>query len=132
MSTVIPTTPAPPEPDGVLDERALATLRSLDPTGSGKLLERVLAAFRSSLGRLLPQLAAAGRSADAETAKQVAHTLKSSSASVGAVRLSRLCAELEAAIRDGACGDLGGRVDAIEAEAAKILGALGQLLKSGS
>ena len=34
--------------------------------------------------------------------RQVVHTLKSSSASIGALRLSRLCAEIETAIRQDA------------------------------
>src|SRR4051794_77177 len=87
--------------DEVIDASALATLRSLDPTGAGKLLDRVLAAFETSTARLLPQLRQARAQADAQTVKQVAHTLRSSSASLGAMKLSRVCAEIETMIRDG-------------------------------
>ena len=130
-----PTAPNSPVPDacaGVLDEAALANLRSLDPTGKARLLERVLAAFEASLARLGPQLDAARRSGDAEAVKQVAHTLKSSSASIGAIKLSRLCAEMEAMIRNGTCLDLDAAVRALDAEIATVLPVLRKMLKSGS
>ena len=123
--------PLPPG-DDVLDAAALETLRSLDPTGASKLLDRVLAAFETSTARLLPQLRQARLQADAETVKQVAHTLRSSSASLGAMKLSRLCAEIEAMIRDGQPFSLlDSRVAALEVEIAVALGALRKLLRSG-
>ena len=131
-----PSAPSPATPDaaapvsGVIDAGALATLRSLDPSGKARLLERVLAAFETSLARLQPQLAAARRDGDAEAAKQVAHTLKSSSATVGAIKLSRLCAEMEAMIRNGDCPDLDAGVEALDAEIAAVLPALRNLLRS--
>lgn len=134
----IPTsTPSPaavaaaPEPE--LDAAALATLRSLDPTGGNKLLDRVLGAFETSTARLLPQLRAARAAADAETVKQVAHTLRSSSASLGAVKLSRLCAEIETMIREGhPYAALDARAALLDAEIQAALGALRKLLRGGS
>ena len=117
--------------DDVIDAAALATLRSLDPTGASKLLDRVLAAFETSTARLLPQLRHARMQADAQTVKQVAHTLRSSSASLGAMKLSRLCAEIETMIRDGQPFSLlDPRVAALDAEIAVALDALRQLLRS--
>ena len=130
-----PATPISPVPDahaGVLEAAALANLRSLDPTGKARLLERVLAAFEASLARLGPQLDAARRCGDAEAVKHVAHTLKSSSASIGAIKLSRLCAEMEAMIRNGTCPDLDAAVRALDAEIATVLPVLRKMLKSGS
>ena len=128
----VPTAPLPDALSGGLDAAALANLRSLDPTGKARLLERVLAAFEASLARLGPQLDAARRSGDAEAVKQVAHTLKSSSASIGAIKLSRLCAEMEAMIRNGACADLDAAVQALDAEIAHVLPVLRKMLKSDS
>ena len=131
-----PSAPSPATPDaaapvsGVIDAGALATLRSLDPSGKARLLERVLAAFETSLARLQPQLAAARRDGDVEAAKQVVHTLKSSSASVGAIKLSRLCAEMEAMIRNGDRPDLDVGVEALDAEITAVLPALRNLLRS--
>lgn len=81
---------------GVLNPEAIRRLRELDPTGESQLLTRVFQAFETSLNRLLPQLEQARCAADAAGVRLVAHTLKSSSATIGAVQLSRVCAEVEA------------------------------------
>jgi hypothetical protein len=80
-----------------LDETALARLRELDPDGRHGVLQRVLTAFETSLTRSLGQLQDPQASADAKTVAALAHTLKSSSASVGALALS-------APGRGGRCG----------------------------
>lgn len=82
-----------------LDAAALARLRALDPDGRNGVLLRVLAAFETSLARTLGQLAVLPDSADAAVVAGVAHTLKSSSASVGALHLARACEELERRLR---------------------------------
>jgi histidine phosphotransfer protein HptB len=91
-------------PTAVLDADALGRLRELDPSGNTQLMARVVTAFSKSLERLLPDLSQArGRQpADLDAIRRVCHTLKSSSASLGALELSRRCAELEADARDGA------------------------------
>ena len=81
-----------------LDDAALSRLAELDPTGENHLLERVLKAFQTSAARLMPQLDVAHRAGDRDTVRLVAHTLKSSSASIGALALSQCCAKLESAI----------------------------------
>ncbi len=85
---------------GLLDDDAIRRLRELDPTGESHLLTRVFNAFETSLNRLLPQLTQARDAADAAGVRLVAHTLKSSSATVGAMELSRLCAEVEVQARE--------------------------------
>ena len=95
-----------PTGDDVLDPVALARLRELDPTGENKLLERVLKAFQTAAARLTPQLQAARQANDRSTVRLVAHTLKSSSASIGAVALSQLCSELEVTIRNDTGEDI--------------------------
>ena len=85
--------------DDVLDAAAIARLVELDPTGKSRLLERVLRAFQTSAARLRPQLDAARQSGDSAAIRLVVHTLKSSSASIGALRLSQLCAQIETSIR---------------------------------
>jgi len=78
-----------------LDAEALARLADLDPTGQSRLLKRLLATFEKSLDRMVPQLEQARDAADARGVHLVAHTLKSSSATVGALALSRQCAVVE-------------------------------------
>jgi HPt (histidine-containing phosphotransfer) domain-containing protein len=89
-----------------LDADALARLSELDPKGENKLLERVLRAFQTSAARLAPQLETARQGHDRATIRLVAHTLKSSSASIGALELSQVCAQVEALIRAESADDL--------------------------
>jgi HPt (histidine-containing phosphotransfer) domain-containing protein len=112
----------------VLDGAALARLRELDPTGQSRLLARVAQAFRSSVERLMPDLRTAWQAGELETVRHVAHTLKSSSASIGAVKLSGLCAEIESMIRLESRDGLAWRVEAMERESAAVLQALGPLI----
>lgn len=112
----------------VLDPAALAGLRELDPHGLNRLLERVVRAFQGSLDRLVPQLVEAQSRRDAAGVRHVAHTLKSSSASIGALRLSTLCAQLEAAVRSGSTDGLDAQVGALCAEVDAVRPALEQLL----
>ena len=108
----------------MLDEEALERLRELDPGGRNRLLERVLRAFESSIGRLGPQLAEARQRNDREGIRQVVHTLKSSSASIGALRLSRLCAEIEAAVRQEAPEGLAALLEDVDRELEVVLQAV--------
>ena len=107
-----------------LDAQALERLRELDPTGANDLLGRVLKAFDGSLKRLLQQLQEARAVDDLSAIRHVAHTLKSSAASVGALELSRLCAEIERSIRQDDTDGLDGLVDGMVGESARLLTAL--------
>ena len=92
-----------PEP---LDAQALARLRELDPDGRQGVVRRVLAAYDTSLTRMVVQLRLMAEAPDAGEVAGIAHTMKSSSASVGALALSRACADLEARLRGGQAADL--------------------------
>ncbi len=111
-------------PNPVLDEGALQRLRELDPGGRNRLLERVLRAFEASALRLAPQLAEAHQRDDVQGIGHVAHTLKSSSASIGALRLSRLCAEIEALVRREVPEGLAPLLDDVDRELTVVLQAL--------
>jgi HPt (histidine-containing phosphotransfer) domain-containing protein len=108
----------------VLDAVALDRLRQLDPGNRSGLLKRVLQTYTHSLERLLVQWHAARAAGDAQAMRGLAHTLKSSSASVGALGLSALCADVEARFRDGPRQGLDAQLDALAAEAARILSGL--------
>ena len=98
------------EPGGaapvLLDEIALDKLRALDPDGRRGVLNRVLMAFESSLSRWVNQLERLPDAAEVTAVAHVAHTLKSSAASVGAKDLARACADVELRLRHGDPVDL--------------------------
>jgi HPt (histidine-containing phosphotransfer) domain-containing protein len=108
----------------ILDPQALLRLHDLDPTGASKLMERVVVAFAASVARLLPLLQSAQAAGDAAGIRLVAHTLNSSSSSVGAVRLSQLCAEMEATAKQGRTAELPEAIAALSTEVTAVLDAL--------
>lgn len=114
--------------DVVLDPAALANLAQLDPTGANRLMQRVLTTYRTSMARLLAQLAQARADGDPSAMRLVAHTLKSSSASVGALVLSGLCSDAERALREGRLDAVPALLDHMVAESAKVDAAVLQLL----
>jgi HPt (histidine-containing phosphotransfer) domain-containing protein len=120
--------PAPAQ----LDAQALEKLRELDPKGENQLIERVLRAFETSVERLLPQLEAARSSGDRAGVRHVAHTLKSSSASIGALALSQHCAAVETLIRENSADDLQAPLTALVAELDAVRQAIRSMLDPAS
>lgn len=123
-----PMTDSPPA--ALLDPEAIRRLRELDPSGGNKLLERVVAAFSNSLDRLLPDLIRAREAnpPDFAAIRHVSHTLKSSSASLGAMALSVRCADIETMARDGQADGLPEQLDAMLQDIQQVRAALAALL----
>ena len=124
----------PPGPTAVdrsgafaLDPQAVEQLRQLDPGGANRLILRVVEAYRGSAEKLVPQLHDAMARGDLAGVRRVAHTLKSSSANVGASQLAQLCASVETMVRTGETAGLDEAVHAMCAEVDRAVAALGQL-----
>ena len=113
-----------------LDAQALARLRELDPDGRMGVLPRVLKAFESSVQRMVAQLEAQRDQADASVVANLAHTLKSSSASVGALSLSRTCADVESRLRKGDSSALHLDISRLITEGQAALLAVGAILRA--
>ncbi|MCV2367386.1 Hpt domain-containing protein [Roseateles oligotrophus] len=128
----MPLTPTPvinPAESTCLDAQALARLQELDPNGSNKLIERVIAAYVKSLERLLPDLEnARGDNLDLNVVRHVSHTLKSSSASLGALSLSERCAQIETMARIGQTDGMETLLDGMLLEVIQVRHALLSLL----
>ncbi len=124
--------PGGAELPGVLNAEAIRRLRELDPTGESHLLTRVLQAFETSLNRLLPQLEQARNTADAAGVRLVAHTLKSSSATIGALSLSKLCAEVEVMAHESRLDAAASGIEQILSQAQAVREALRNLIGVGS
>ncbi|MEI7465496.1 MAG: Hpt domain-containing protein [Burkholderiales bacterium] len=120
------------ESQGLLDNEAIRRLRELDPTGESHLLTRVFQAFETSLNRLLPQLEQARNTTDAAGVRLVAHTLKSSSATIGAVQLSKVCAEVEAMAQESRLDAAAPGIEQILSQSQAVREALRKLTASGS
>ena len=118
------------DPTTVLDAAALARLAELDPQGSAGLVQRVLATYANALERSRQELLLERQPLQHEPLRQLAHTLKSSSASVGALTLSALCAQVEHSVRSQQPGDIGTLLDAMQAEMQRVAGAVQAMLRT--
>jgi signal transduction histidine kinase/DNA-binding response OmpR family regulator/HPt (histidine-containing phosphotransfer) domain-containing protein len=96
--------PPPPE-DPSLDPAALEALRAMQVEGEPDLVEALVAIYLEETPGLLATLRQAVAAGQPDRVRKAAHTLKSSSANLGAARLAARCADLEGR---GRRGDLDG------------------------
>lgn len=122
-------TPALSTAEPSLDQEAVRRLRELDPEGKHGVVGRVMLTFESSLQRALQQLEDARAAGDVAAVGSLAHMLKSSSASVGALGLSACCQTTERAIRAGENIDLDRHVACLVDEAGQALVAVRAMLR---
>jgi signal transduction histidine kinase/DNA-binding response OmpR family regulator/HPt (histidine-containing phosphotransfer) domain-containing protein len=109
-----PDAKAPPAP--VIDRKVLDSLRRLGPEGRSDVLRRVVQLYLDSAPELVSELEQAAAAGDLEALTRASHSLKSSSAYVGALVLSQRCGALEAAARAGDIADPAALVGPIRAE----------------
>lgn len=115
-------------PKPVLDEAALARLRQLDPQGTRGFLVQVMRTYESSMVRHLAAIEEARLLGDIKRAGDLAHTLKSSSASVGALGFAACCAEVERLARQGMPEALAEPLLGLQAEGVRVLVAVRAML----
>jgi two-component system, sensor histidine kinase and response regulator len=119
-----PTPAAAKLDDAVLDRQALGRIRALHRPGGPNLLAKVLGLYSSSSQALTDAMRSAVAGNDAESVRQAAHALKSSSANVGAVAFADLCKEVEVAAVEGKLDHARALVDGLLVEHRKVLQAL--------
>jgi HPt (histidine-containing phosphotransfer) domain-containing protein len=119
---------SPPAPR-TLDAVALARLRELDPDGRHGVVDRVLRAFESSLSRMLVQLTAEREDGRSDVVAVIAHTLKASAASVGALELAKACAEVEHRLRSETHATISADVERLLLEGEAALAAVAAMLR---
>lgn len=118
------------DPSSVLDAAALARLAELDPQGSAGLVQRVLTTYANALERSRQELLLVRQPLQHEPLRHLAHTLKSSSASVGALALSALCAQVEHNVRSQQPGDIAKLLDAMQIEMQRVASAVQTMLRT--
>ena len=84
-----------------LDEEALATLKELGGDEDPEFLVSIVEQFIQDTRGYVESIRGAAASCDASVLERSAHTLKSSSASVGALVMSELCQTLQEMGRKG-------------------------------
>ena len=114
----------------VLDPEAIERLRELDPNGTQGVLQRVLRAYESSLSRHLVDIGSARHDGDLDRLARAVHTLKSSSAAVGALAFSQRCADVEHGVRTVRRLPGAAEIDALMADGQRVLAAVGAMLST--
>ncbi len=88
----------------VLDETAIEQILAIDPDNGQTLLNGIIDTFCTTAADLVDSMLEAANSDDLDGVAQAAHSLKSSSASVGAHRLSELSKTLETSAKQADIG----------------------------
>ena len=125
-----PSQAPPPSVADCLDESVLASLSSLQRPGAPSLLEQVFTLYLKESPPLVEGARRSLLTGDSQTLNRAVHTLKSSSANVGATRLSALCRDFEAQLRDGRFDEGAALLSEIEAEFTRVEAALRRMIPS--
>jgi len=99
-----------------LDQKILENIRGLQKEGEPSLMDKIITIYVQTTPGLLQDLSEAVAASDAQAMKKAAHSLKSSSANLGAMKLSELCKEVESMGRMGALKGASALVTKIEHE----------------
>jgi PAS domain S-box-containing protein len=111
----------------LIDLAAIEVIRDMERRGATRLLERLVSTYVSTAARLVAQAAYALRAGDAMSLQHAVHTLKSSSANLGAIGLSRRFGDLERHARSGALDEARGMWPATQAEYEQVVQALKEI-----
>ena len=114
----------------VIDQSVFSALRDLQMPGKPDILKRIINAYLSSTEPLIVTLKEAYSADDIEETQNSAHSLKSSSANVGATKLSELCKELEMGCRNNTLENAVLLISAIESEFILVNDALNKEIHS--
>ena len=121
-----PVTATPPK---VLDPGALKQLRATLGKQADRMLPGLIERFYQDVDRLLSEARQALEQGEAADLRRAAHTLKSTSATFGAMALSEVARELEYMARDGVLEGAAGLIAQAEAECVKAKAALETMRK---
>jgi signal transduction histidine kinase/DNA-binding response OmpR family regulator len=99
-----------------LDSSAIEAVRQLDPDGKDRLLSRLIALYRDDSSQLLADIDNGLKNGDADAVARAAHTLKSSSANLGATNVAAIARQIEHSARNGELADMAGSVTKLRAQ----------------
>ena len=103
-----------------IDQTVIDTLKELQIEGEPDIIERIVSAYLRSSEPLISKLRAAFVGNDFEAVHDSAHSLKSSSANVGAMTLSEICKELEMNCKNTIYDDAADLISSIETEFIRV------------
>jgi HPt (histidine-containing phosphotransfer) domain-containing protein len=135
-ATATPVAPATPKESATTSAPALSAVAAKPVDASileqlvgndPAVISEFLQDFRVSARKTADELRAAWQAGDAKTAGSIAHKLKSSARSVGALQLGELCAQMEQAGKAGDMTRLNELLPSFESESAAVDKYIGSL-----
>jgi HPt (histidine-containing phosphotransfer) domain-containing protein len=110
-----------------IDPEAIANLRDLNPGDGGEFLREIITIYVEDTPKRLADLRACLASGDVATFTRAAHTVKGSSANLGALGLKAIAERLEQISRKDGLGSVGPLIDDCDAEFVRVTEALRKL-----
>jgi CheY-like chemotaxis protein len=105
---------------GSVDISVLVGLRELQGEGEPDILNELIELFLGEVPTQLKALREAAQVGETQSVERIAHTLKGSSANMGALRMEALCAELEEAGRSEDLSAASGQISRLEEEFGRV------------
>ena len=119
--------------DGSIDWSVLDELKALQKPGAPDLCIRLMTIYLKSSHPLMEKIRTAINFSDSQLLMTAAHTLKSTSLSVGALKLGAICAELEQIGRDNALQKVGDLPEQAEEQYEAVISSFKEIVQqSGS
>jgi histidine phosphotransfer protein HptB len=110
-----------------IDLDAITNLRELNPGDNGEFLREIVGIYIEDTPRRIADLKACLATSDVLTFTRAAHTIKGSSANVGAQVLKAIAERLEAISRKDGLGAVGSLIDDCDAEFGRVAAELRRL-----
>ncbi len=104
----------------VIDESVLDNYRRIQQPGKPDIIKRLVDIYLGSSPDILRKISDAGAKGDMEQLWQSAHSLKSSSANLGAITLAALCEMVEEMGRNNQGGNVSEMIEKIEKEYTRV------------
>lgn len=111
-----------------LDARRLDELFAIERRGVPGYVAGLMGTFLSDAPQRLRRMQAAHAGGEGPVLREEAHVLRAAAATVGAVAVAGLCAELEDASRAGRLLGIGARLDALAAQLERVAPVLARLI----
>ena len=115
-----------------IDQSVLATLRELQEEGEPDIIEEVGGLFLKHAPEKIAAIVKAAAEKNAKALQVSAHSLKSSSAYVGAMGLSTMSKDLEMMGRSGSLEGVERKIEALTEEYARVKAALEKEIRARS
>ncbi|MFH1214984.1 MAG: response regulator [Pseudomonadota bacterium] len=116
----------------VLDRERLDMIKSMNSPDNPAVLDRIIGIYMESSPEILRAIHGAVQKGDGSELSEAAHSLKTSSANLGAMDLSSFCKKLEDLGREQKTGEAGEYLDHLDALYQIVIDALGKELEKKS